>query len=216
MAVIKFNNRKDSSTKRGVNKLKRAITYITNLHKTRDDLIGGIGVNKENAFKRMNIIKQYYNKPDGREYIHFVVSFKGKQDVYAVYDIACRISLIYDKYQVLFAVHNNTQNTHIHFVINTVCVTNGHKFSQSRSDMQNLKEKIETIINQSGLLCDEIYEELQSFDWENEDFEYEDEQELYEPMIFYEKPKLIEPMIFYKQSKLIDPMIFFSKGDSHN
>ena len=201
MAIVKFNNRKNSTNGRSANRLKRAIDYITDSNKTCDDLVGGNGVNKDNALNRMNVVKEYYNKCGGREYIHFVVSFKGQQNADIVYDIADRISMLYDEYQVLFAVHLNTQNTHIHFVVNTVCLTDGHKFSQSRSDVQKLKDRIENIINSAGLMYTDVYEEPSYFSYEEieDDFGYEDEeeQELYEPMIFYEKSQLVEPMIFF-------------------
>ena len=172
-----------------------------------------MGVNRNNAFERMNTVKKYYNKSGGREYIHFVVSFKGKQNADDVYEIAERIAMQYHEYQVLFAVHLNTDNTHIHFIVNTVCVSDGHKYSQSKSDMQNLKERIELIINQSGLLYDDIYEEdVYSYDaFEDDPYELtKSEDELYEPMIFYDKPHtsengLCEPMIFYDE--LFEPMV---------
>lgn len=69
------------------NRLKRAIEYITAPNKTCDELTGGIGANGKNALERMNIVKKYYNKCGGREYVHFVVSFKGSQDVNVVYNI---------------------------------------------------------------------------------------------------------------------------------
>lgn len=197
MAVIKFNNRKNSTTGRRINRLKRVVDYITDPYKTDDDLIGGNGVNKENALSRMNTVKNYYNKCGGREYIHFVVSFQGQQDADSVYFIANQIAMLYEDYQVLFAVHLNTANTHIHFVINTVCVSDGHKYSQSKYDMKCLKEQIESIIAQSGLLCTDIYEDNDNFDWEDED--YDEDAELVEPMIFFDEPHLIKPMIFFDE-----------------
>jgi len=194
MAIIKFNNRKKSSSKGRPEKLKRILDYITDLKKTCTDLIGGNGVNKDNAFDRMNIVKEYYNKKAGREYIHFVVSFKGKQDADIVCDIAERICMLYADYQVLFSVHLNTRNTHIHFVLNTVSVTDGHKYSQSKADMQNLKKCVESIINQSGLLYEEIYES-DYYDDEEDDFEYPDESELIDPIIPLEESELIDPII---------------------
>ena len=194
MAIIKFNNRKKSSSKGRTGKLQRILDYITDLKKTCTDLIGGNGVNKDNAFDRMNIVKDYYNKKAGREYIHFVVSFKGKQDADIVYGIAERICMLYADYQVLFSVHLNTRNTHIHFVLNTVSVKDGHKYSQSKADMQNLKKCIESIISQSGLLYEEIYES-DYYDDEEDDFEYPEESELIDPIIPFDGPKLSEMWI---------------------
>lgn len=196
MAVVKFNNRKNSIENCNRNKLKRGVQYITNHKKTSKDLIGGIGVNCDNAYERMQIVKQFYGKDGGREYMHFVVSFKGKKDADNVYFVAEKIAELYDGFQVLFAVHINTANTHIHFIINSVNVNDGHKFSQSRSELQQLKDKINRIADKYGLDSEEItVDEDDYFDFED-DAEYEfDGQNLIEPMIFYDIEGLIKPLI---------------------
>lgn len=187
----------------------------------------------------MRIVKEYYNKKAGREYIHFVVFFKGKQDADIVYGIAERICMLYADYQVLFSVHLNTRNTHIHFVLNTVSVTDGHKYSQSKADMQNLKKCIESIINQSGLLYEEIYES-DYYDDEEDDFEYSEESELIDPIIPIEEvrlsarwipldelklskmwasfgePKLIEGLISLDEPELIDPIVPLRNDNAQN
>ena len=193
MAIVKFNNRRNSASGRNVNRLKRAIDYITDTNKTCNDLIGGSGVNKDNALSRMNIVKEYYNKCGGREYIHFVISFKGQQDADALYFFAEKIAELYTGFQVLFAVHLNTANTHIHFVVNSVNINDGHKFSQSKSDLKHLKDKINQIANEYGLNSNEIIvDENEYFDYEDYDY---DEAELTEPMIFFETEGLIKPLI---------------------
>ena len=196
MAVVKFINRKNSIENCNRNKLKRGIQYITNHKKTSYDLIGGIGVNYDNTYEKMQIVKQFYEKDGGREYIHFVISFKGKKDADNVYFVAEKVAELYDGFQVLFAVHVNTANTHIHFVINSVNVKDGHKFSQSRSDLQRLKDKINQIADKYGLNTEEIIvDEDDCFDFED-DSEYDcDEQNLIEPMIFYDIEGLIKPLI---------------------
>lgn len=146
MAVVKFNNRKSSTDIRRINQLHRSINYICDPRKTRKDLIGGVGVNASNALQRMEVVKNFYGKPDGREYIHFCVSFSGKPNAQTVFEVATEISKYYRAFQVLYAVHLNTPNTHIHFIINTVCVLDGHKFSQSKSDLKDLKDYIDGIV----------------------------------------------------------------------
>ncbi len=189
MAIIKFNNRKNSTVNCNSNKLRRGIQYITDRKKTSKDIISGNGVSYDNAYERMQIVKRFYGKEGGREYIHFAVSFKGKKDVDTAYFIAENIADLYEDFQVLFAVHINTANTHIHFVINSVNVKDGHKFSQSRSDLQRLKEKINSIADKYGLNAEEI-----TVDEDDTEYEF-DEQNLIEPMIFYDIEGLIKPLI---------------------
>lgn len=197
MAIIRFNNRKNSTVNCNSNKLRRGIQYITNHKKTSKDLVGGIGVNCENAYERMQIVKHFYGKEGGREYIHFVVSFKGKKDVDTAYFIAENIADLYENFQVLFAVHINTANTHVHFIINSVSVVGGHKFSQSKSDLQRLKNKINLIADKYGLNAEEIIvDESEDFDFEYDIECDRDEQNLIEPMIFKNIDGLTKPLIF--------------------
>jgi len=202
MAIIKFNNRKNSVIDCKNNKLKRGILYITNHKKTSDDLIGGIGVDSNTVCERMETVKQFYGKDGGREYIRFVVSFKGKKDEVIVFMAAENIAALFEDFQVLFAVHINTKNTHAHFIANSVNVNTGKKFSQSRADLQKLKDIINDISNKFGLNLEEMAVD-------------EDDDYLFEYKDYYEEEELIEAMIFmdppHKESKLIEPMIFYDK-----
>lgn len=159
-------------------------------------MIGGVGISCVNALERMETVKRFYGKEGGREYIHFVVSFKSYKDADTAYFMAEKIAELYYGFQVLFTVHVNTVNTHAHFIINSVSVVDGHKFSQSRSDLQRLKDKINSIADKYGLNTEEItVDEDDYFDFED-DAEYDcDEQNLIEPMIFYDIEGLIKPLI---------------------
>lgn len=151
MAIVKFSNAKADKNNNSGRKLKRAINYITNSKKTRPELIGGIGVDKDNSFERMETVKRFYNKTHGREYKSFVVSFKGERFEDVVYEAAKYISRYFSDYQVLYAVHINTENTHIHFIVNSVCVSDGHKLSQSKSDLQDFKDYVADAVSIFGL-----------------------------------------------------------------
>ena len=67
MAVIKTTNPKVST-------LKQGIKYITNPEKT--ELITGKDCTAETALEEMQTTKELYNKTEGRQYMHFVQSFK--------------------------------------------------------------------------------------------------------------------------------------------
>ena len=80
----------------------------------------------------------------------------------------------------------------------------GHKYGQSKSDMQNLKQFIDNIITQSEIMYDGIYEEgLYS------DYCYELDDDLYELDLPEEESQLIEPFISNDDPDLIDPFIFY-------
>lgn len=179
MAITKFGNSKAAANNQNGRKLKRAIDYVINPDKTRSSLTGGIGVDMDNAFERMTVVKQFYNKSGGREYKSFVVSFKGERFEDLVYTAASSIAEYFSDYQVLYAVHTNTDNTHIHFIINSVSIADGHKMSQSKEDLKTFKEYVEQVTSRLGLDKDyTLYsydnDEL-SFDCDDEDFSDTDE-----------------------------------------
>lgn len=109
MAIIRYFNSKNSMSK-GKYTLKRVLNYISNPEKTAEQT-GGLYVNEKNALERMRVVKQYYGKEDGRIYIHFTISFKGKRDVQNLYEFAEEVSEQFSDFQVLFAIHNNTAIT---------------------------------------------------------------------------------------------------------
>ena len=193
----------------------------------------GLYVNTKNAFERMRIVKQFYNKEDGRSYIHFTISFKGRRDKNVLYDFAEAVVSNFNDFQCLFAIHQNTANYHIHFVLNSVSFTDGHKFSQSQADMENFKIYISNMeryfnLDTGEVTLSECYDsELDIDDSENNDandkyppgfnyaaFEkykaeipdFDTLEELVCPLIFYEDDKeIIEPLIFYKKPKEKNP-----------
>ncbi len=215
MAIIKFNNRKSSTDARGINQLKRGIEYITDSRKTRPGLIGGIGIDAQNAFMRMTAVKKIYHKPGGRQYVHFIVSFRDKVPESEALDIAGHLALFYDDFQVLYAVHNNTNNVHVHFIINTVNVTDGHKYSQSRRELQQLK-------NYFQLLCDQRSIDVGNIDiGDDADFELVrgcvDDEDL-EPIDFsageipeFKSRYSINPVVFVKDGKIPDSLPFYKE-----
>ena len=76
-------------------------------------------------------------------------------------------------------------------MINSVNVNDGHKYSQSKSDMEQLKSKINEIVTSFGLNNDEVIVD------ENDYFDYEyEEDELIEPMEFFDTEGLIRPLIY--------------------
>ena len=76
-------------------------------------------------FKR---VKKIYHKEEGKQVFHIIVSFE-KSLCFTV-DEAMKMGYAIAEYwgyerQVVFAVHDDTQNIHIHMAINTVAFTNG-------------------------------------------------------------------------------------------
>lgn len=62
---------------------------------------------------------------------------------------------MFEDFQVVGAVHNDRDHLHSHFIVNSVSYVDGHKFHQSKKDLQNLKNLCDEICNEKGLTITE-------------------------------------------------------------
>ena len=109
--------------------VRRVIDYICRLDKPEQ--VGGMGVFPlyvEDMVNQFLIVKQIYHKEEGKQVFHIIISFEKSLGftVDEVMEMGYGIAAYwgYDR-QVMFAVHDDTQNIHIHMAINTVAYTNG-------------------------------------------------------------------------------------------
>ena len=125
--------------------LRNVINYIG---KYGLEYCGGFGVNPEYAYEEMLLVKKIWHKEDGQQVRHFVLSFakeeklNTQQKLKLAYDI-CRY---YPEFQCFFGCHYDTDNPHIHFVMNTVSAIDGHRYSGGPPDWYGLREYIESLL----------------------------------------------------------------------
>ena len=129
-----------------VNQLTNQLTYVTDEVKTVDGLyIGGRHiVDFHNATNEMMQVKEFYGKLDGRVAMHGIISLSSEE---SNPDNAGKLMLLlndfmaklFPEHQVVYAVHTNTENLHIHFVVNTVGL-DGKKIHMDRSFMKKIFE----------------------------------------------------------------------------
>ncbi len=219
MALTRFHNRKCSTDNKKINKIQRGLQYVIDETKTQKKyLVGGIGVDLNNPLEDMMSVKRFYGKTDGRQYIHFSISVKQSvPDDYIMFQIAEEIASFYKGFQIVWAVHTNTEHSHIHFIINSVSAIDGHKFSQSRAELKRFKSYVQAIIRPYSRYLALI---------ENEQKKCEDSL-LFDFQI--RKSGSIEPLIFESPKKrkefygivekdddtktLIEPILFDSEED---
>ena len=154
MAVVGFRE-KDSWQKNlycNENAVENVIGYIFDECKMPHKIIGGIGVScddKETAISQFKMVKEFYRNQKGKKVIHFWVSFE-KQEILSVEEylhIGYMIADFFDEnYQIIFALHENTDNDHLHFVVNTVSYKTGKKLRWHKGDRQRLMSWIESIV----------------------------------------------------------------------
>ena len=105
----------------------------------------------EHAFSQMLLTKQIWNKMEGRQIRHFIVAFAldeflTPQEAKAYgYQIARYYA---DQYQIVFGLHYDTRNLHLHFAFNTVSYQNGRMYSGGRGDYYGLIHHIQSCMPQ--------------------------------------------------------------------
>jgi hypothetical protein len=166
MASIEFingNKQKDSGhriTYKTLRSVRRLINYILREDKTLDHLKGGIFCNPDTAYDEFILTKELYHKlPEGtlsksNEVIHFVQSFKGQEATPELTKEVAEELLsheLFQGFQVLYAVHIDTDNVHVHFAINTVNYENGLRWHISKNDLQSVKDFSDEILQKHQL-----------------------------------------------------------------
>lgn len=129
-----------------VNQINNQLMYVTNEVKTMDGLyVGGRHiVDFNNATEEMMRVKEFYGKMEGRVATHGIISLDREESGEAnagklMLLLNDFMEALFPEHQVVYAVHTNTENLHIHFVINTVGL-DGKKIHMDRSFMKKVFE----------------------------------------------------------------------------
>ena len=155
MALFKFLNGKGRY--HDDNARETVVEYILNPYKARHGYIGGGYVNMENVESivgSMNKVAQEFGKVNGVQLRHFVISFLPQEtrDPYMVYQIGGQITMaICLEYQTVFAVHEDTDNLHIHLMLNSISHQDGHRYAGTRKDYYTLVNCIGKVLRQHGI-----------------------------------------------------------------
>lgn len=119
-----------------VNSYQDAISYITNPSKAA--YIGGAGITSiDSAAKEMAQIANIFGKTSGKKLRHSVLSFGENEAVTPkMADSYAREIIQYyaPEYQIVYAVHENTDDLHIHFVMNHISFVDGHRYAGKKQD----------------------------------------------------------------------------------
>lgn len=118
--------------------VKNTINYATKKQGVQVNYFGGYSVDDRNPRQmiyQFNAVKNafYKSKENHRQVRHFILSFgeKDKVSSYEAYLIAHEVASYYsNQFQIVYGVHENTENLHIHFILNTVSYMDGHLFTE--------------------------------------------------------------------------------------
>ena len=111
----------------------------------------GLAHGYRKAARQIICTQQIYNKhEDKRRMYHMVVSFPvGFSCPYSfIAEVADSIGQDYlQDYQTYYAVHDSTDNLHIHFAINAVNYKTGKKWHKNKKELLQLRHDILNIVN---------------------------------------------------------------------
>ena len=159
---------RSSSKNRTLRGLKSKIDYVWDDGKSIPQFRHSLGVRDDNegAYEDMLLNKQLFLKKDGRQYQHWILSFDAEVTGEQADKVGTQVlKLLEDKWQAIMCTHLNTRNVHCHYLINSVQVGSGKKFSESKSDMLLFRKKINTILYDAGLSLIHKIEVIEENEW---------------------------------------------------
>ncbi len=124
--------------------LKNLLDYVS-----KKGYFFGLGVCPDWAFSQMILVKNLWNKVDGRQCRHMVVSFASYEDV-TFNEAVCygaQIASYYaNRYQIVYGLHLDTDNIHLHLVMNSVSYRDGKKYSGGLEDYCRFRDHVQGVI----------------------------------------------------------------------
>ena len=126
-----------------------AIEYILDPVKAKHGYVGGVAISAICPAQSMMLVSERFNKSDGVQLRHYVISFAQSEvrNPKIANDIACKISAyIGQLYQNVFAVHENEENLHIHFVVNTVSYADGRRYGGTHQEFNEMMNYISIVL----------------------------------------------------------------------
>lgn len=152
MAILKILNSAGKYTDE--NARYDVIHYIMQSYKTPDKIIGGAKVDMRNPALSMETTAESFNKNSRTRLRHFTLSFHQKENfsLQDIIDIATAICFyIAKKYEVVYALHEDTSQLHIHFVFNTISYIDGYRYKGNRQEYYELINTVKEILHQYGI-----------------------------------------------------------------
>ena len=141
-------------------KLLERLNYIREPYATQSDLIFGEYVSTRYPYEEMMLVKQCYlsdknNTFQGKHFFEYVISLREEESTYLAdfKDCVAKIDKMLANYnaghfQVISAIHLNTDNLHAHIIANNTDWQTGTRFNLFKSDFFAIREQIDTILKE--------------------------------------------------------------------
>lgn len=135
---------------------QKLIRYIMNPQKTVHGLVGFCYVDPNDPASSMDHVAQDSKRTTGVQLRHFIFSFAPNEPVSPAL-AACIgeriITYFGQRFQGVYAVHEDTPHLHIHVVINSVSFTGGFSYRGTRQEWHHFNEMLKTVFAEYGLVA---------------------------------------------------------------
>ena len=136
------------------NTYEDVITYVTRADKCPSGYIITRNVNRDTIAEDMATYDREFHKREGCTKIrHAVISFEDRDNV--TLELAADIAGIacdhYKEYPVVAAVHEDTDNLHIHMVMGTTNVRTGKKYTGRKKDYYDFQNELKNVARKNDM-----------------------------------------------------------------
>lgn len=135
------------------NDLRNLVNYAAMGKDGTANVCGAQGVllgEPDGMYRQMEDVKKQFHKERNRQGMHYVLSFSGEEEKYIGVNEALRIGYavadFFRGWQVVFGIHTDTDNLHIHFVVNGTSYETGKAFDMGPAGLQEVKEYIKAVV----------------------------------------------------------------------
>ena len=134
--------------------LKNVVNYIQNDDKTHGD-IGAQGTSLSDPSECMYRVRNYFCQTEGKGVQHFILSFGKRDKTYSldVMGLGYAVCALYPEYQVIFGVHHDTDQLHIHWAMNPFNMLTGKKFNFTYGETFRLRKEIARLLEPYNIPC---------------------------------------------------------------
>lgn len=128
--------------------------YCFRPDKTPSGFAGGRNIDVNHAAEEMETVSKVFGKTDKTKVRHFILSFSPTENMTPaeVAEVADQAADYYSaRHQIVFAVHEDTDHPHAHFVMNHVSFRDGRHYNGTKQDYYGLQRHIKNILRPYGL-----------------------------------------------------------------
>lgn len=126
-----------------VQSLKRVLNYVM-----RSEIVGGYGVppDPRRAFTEMACVKRVFHQLDRVQLKHFFITLSDDEAGYIddkeLMSLGWEASQLFGEYQMIWALHLDSDHVHLHVVMNTTSFLDGHQYSDGLAGFNRLCDLI--------------------------------------------------------------------------